>query len=144
MSKAYKNTLKKRRKMCFLDKFCVFFGPWNYVSKTLRGTGWGVQNSAGQICLQYLPRRVFDPSTFAPRIFGPFNLCPAEFRSNATCAPRNFGDIVSGTNAIPKIIEDSNFLYYFKVIFVNLWHFRDLYHQYDHFLRKKYFAGRYL
>ena len=131
----------KKKENVILYNFCGFFGPWNYVSKTLRGTdciapklrgaqvevsktlrgtGWGVQNSAGKICLQYLPCRVLDPSTFAPQFFGPFNLCPAEFCSNATCAPRNFGDIVSGTKIITKIIRDFNFLSYFKAIFVNL------------------------
>ena len=33
---------------------------------------------------------------------------------------------------------------FLKVISVNHSNFRDLYNQYDHFLRKKYFAGRYL
>ena len=36
--------------------------------------------------------------------FGPLNLCPAEFWSNATCAPRSFGDIVSGPKKHTKII----------------------------------------
>ena len=31
-------------------------------------------------------RKILDPSTFAPRSFGPVILCPAEFCSNATFA----------------------------------------------------------
>ena len=117
--------LKKKKKLS-LDNFSVFFGPWNYVSKTLRGTGciapklrraqvegsktlwgtgWGVQNSAGQICLQYLTQS-----------FGPLNLCPVDFWTlqpvprgvleQCNLCPRSFGDIVSGTNIISKIIQD--------------------------------------
>ena len=84
-------------------------------SKTLRG------KFAFNICPaefwtpQPLPCGFLDPSTCAPRSFGAMqpvprgvleqcNLCPAEFWSNAICAPRNFGDIISGTNIITKII----------------------------------------
>ena len=83
-----------------------FRGHRLHCSKTLRGTGWRVQRSAGQrlrgpkLCganiAANLPRGVLDPSTCAPQSFGPLNLCPAEFWSNATCAPQSFGDIVSG------------------------------------------------
>ena len=82
-----------------------------------------------------MPRAVLYQSTLAPRSFG---------WSNATIAPQSFGDIASAEKITTMHIWKYNFLSYFKVIFVNLWHFRDLDKQYDHFLRKKVFSGHYL
>ena len=86
MSEVNKNNLKKRKKIKILDNFSDYVGPWNYVSKILRGTGciapklrgaqvegskkplgkgWVVQNSAGQILKANLPRIVLDPSICA-------------------------------------------------------------------------------
>ena len=97
--------------------FCGYLGPRNYVSmrkrgtpciapklrgthfegsKTSQGEDLGVQKSAGQICLQSIPRRLLDPSICAPQSFGPLKVCPAEFWSNAMCAPLSHGDIVTG------------------------------------------------
>ena len=125
MSEVNKNNLKIRKKIKILDNFSDYVGPWNYVSKimwgtgciapklrgaqvegskNLRGKGWGVQNSAGQILKANLPRRVLDPSNCAPQSFGPLNLCPAKFWSNAACAQQSFGDIVSGPKKNKKNI----------------------------------------
>ena len=125
MSEVNKNNLKIRKKIKILNNFSDYLGPWNHVSKIPRGTGciapklrgaqvegsknprgkgWVVQNSAGQILKANLPRKVLDPSTCAPQSFGPLNLCPAEFWSNATCGPRSFGDIVSGPQKTTKMI----------------------------------------
>ena len=101
MSKAYKNTLKKRRTILFLDKFCGFLGP-ETISPKLRGAQVALlQNSAGhrlrgpklcgaQVEGSKTPRRKFA-----------FIICPAEFWTPqplprgfldpSTCAPQSFG-----------------------------------------------------
>ena len=42
---------------------------------------WMLQNSAGQICTQYLPRRILEPSKCAPRNYGAFKVRPAKLWS---------------------------------------------------------------
>ena len=91
-------------------------------SKTLRGKYWR----------QIRPAEFWTP---ALRSFGLLNLCPGEFWNNATFALRSFGDIVSEGKITTKNKKKRIFSY-FEVIFVNLWNFRDLFNQYDHFLKK--------
>ena len=79
----------------------------------------------GNILKANMRHAVLYHSTLAPQSFG---------WSNAT--PQSFEDIGSAKK-IPTIhIWKLNFISYFKVIFVNLWPFRDLDKQYDQFLRK--------
>ena len=56
----------------------------------------------GQRLKSNFPHGVLEPSTFAPQSCGPFNLCFAEFWSNATFAPQRFGDIVSESKITTK------------------------------------------
>ena len=102
MTAVYKNNLKVQNYLfLFVDGYCENLGPGNYVSmrkrgtrciapklqgahfeglKTPRGAAWGVQNSAGQICLQSLPCGILDPSICARRVLDP-----------SKCDPRSFG-----------------------------------------------------
>ena len=132
--------------------FCGYLGPHYYVSMRKRGTpciapklrgahfeGSIIQrgalqrfpNSAGQRLTANLPRGVLDLSSCAPRSFGPLKVCPAEFWSNATCAPLSHGDIVMGAKISTKNHLKLGFSLFFKVIFVNRCHFRDLEIQWD-------------
>ena len=98
-----KNNLKMRKIIKILDSFSDYVGPWNYVSKILRGTGciapklrgaqvegsknprgkgWGVQNSAGQILKENLPAEFWTPQPVPRRVLDP-----------STCAPQSFGAV---------------------------------------------------
>ena len=132
--------------------FCGYFGPHNYVSMRKRGTCciapklYGahfegsiiprgtlqrLKNSAGQRLTASLPRGVLEPSKCTPRNYGAFEVCPAEFWSNATCAPLSHEDIVQGAQISTKISLKIIFSLFVKVNFVNRCHFRDLYIQWD-------------
>ena len=105
--------------------FCGYFGPHNYVSMRKRGTRCiapklrgahfegsiiprgalrRLQNSAGQRLTANLPRGVLEPLKCAPPNYGAFKVRPAEFWSNAMCAPLSHGDIVTGAKIPTKII----------------------------------------
>ena len=60
---------------------------------------------------------------------------PKRFMSNAAFAPQTHGDINSGAKITTKNILKFDFQKNVKVNFVSHCHFRDLYNQYDHFLR---------
>ena len=100
MSEVYQNNLKIRKKNPIFRYFFGYFGLWNYVSKTLRGKGciapklrgakvegsktlrgkgWGVQNSAVQICLQSLPAEFWTPQPLPRGVLEQCNFWPAEF-----------------------------------------------------------------
>ena len=104
---------------------CGYFGPHNYVSMRKRGThciapklrgahfkGLIIPRGAlqklkilqGQRLTTNLPRIVLEPWKCAPRNYGAFEVRPAEFWSNATCAPLSHGDIVTGAKIATKII----------------------------------------
>ena len=78
-----------------------------------------------------LPRGVLEPSKCAPRNYGAFEVRPAEFWSNATCAPLFHGDIVMGAKISIKNHLKLRLPLFFKVIFVSRCHFRDLYIHWD-------------
>ena len=105
--------------------FCGYFGPHNYVSIRKRGTPCiapklrgahfevsiiqrgalpRLQNSAGQRLTANLPRGILETLRCAPPNYGAFEVRPAEFWSNATCAPLSHGDIVAGAKIPTKII----------------------------------------
>ena len=56
----------------------------------------GRTSKAGGKMTANLPRGVLEPSKSTPRNYGAFEVCPAEFWSNATCATLSHGDIVRG------------------------------------------------
>ena len=59
--------------------------------------------------LQTLPRKITEPSFFAPQNHGDFVLCPAKLWSNADFAPQNRGDIVPGAKKYYQIELSSLF-----------------------------------
>ena len=77
-------------------------------------------------------RRVLDPSKCAPQIFGAIQGVHCFLMETELRGPK-----------YPKKSSKNLIFLFLKVIFVGYCHFRDLYNQYDHFLRKTYFTGRY-
>ena len=73
-----------------------------YCPKTARGALRRLQNYVGQRLTANLPCGVLEPSKCAPRNYGAFEMCPAEFWSNATCALLSHGDIVTGAKIPTK------------------------------------------
>ena len=63
--------------------------------------------------MRTLPRKITEPSFFAPQNHRDFVLCPAKLWSNADFARRNRGDIVSGAKKDHKILLSSFFSNYF-------------------------------
>ena len=84
MTMVYKNNLKKITKINFFRLFLWIFRPRNYVS--MRKQGMHTKLCGAQIGGPKL-RGAKIEGKFAPRSFGPLKVCPAEFWSNATCAP---------------------------------------------------------
>ena len=80
--------------------------------------------------LHTLPRKITEPSYFAPRNYGAKQTCPA----------KSWRHSFRGQNNNLKL----DFLFFFLTFFVNYYDFRDICNHSDHFLRKKYFASRYL
>ena len=102
----------------------------------MQGKEQEVQNLAEQIAKAPELRGTNLPSIFAPQSFGASVLCPAEFWSNVTFSLQTHGDMVSGDKKKHQNYVKIIYFYFVKVIFLNNCHFRDLYNQYDHFLRK--------
>ena len=105
-----------------------------------RGALWRLQNSKGEKLIANLPHRVLEPLKCAPRNYGAFEVRPAEFWSNATCAPLSHGDIVTMAKIPKKSFKTWICLIFLKAFFLNHNCFRDLYNQYDNFLWKKYIS----
>ena len=133
------------------DDFCGYLGPRNYVSMRK------LQNSAGHTLRGPKLRAAQLEGSKTPRGKFAFNLCPAEFWTPQS-VPRR---VLEQCNVCPAFswrhsyggqethknhlkLRLSLFLKGFFIFIVNQCHFRDLYNHCDHFLRKKYFAGRYL
>ena len=64
--------------------------------------------------MQTLPRKIMEPSYFAPQNNGLFILCSAKLWSYADFAPQNQGDIVSGAKITTEIIQK---LFFFSLIY---------------------------
>ena len=53
-----------------------------------------------------MPRGIMEPSKCAPQNYGVFKVRPAEFWSNALCAPLSHGDIVTGRGGQDQFFEN--------------------------------------
>ena len=128
--------------------YCEYFGARNNVSIRKQGTHCiapklrrahfkgsimprcalqRLQNSAGQICSQFLPQGILEPSKCAPRNYRAFKVRPEEFWSNAMCAPLFHEYIVMGAKISIENHLKFRLSLFFKVFFVNRCYFRDLY-----------------
>jgi hypothetical protein len=58
-------------------------------------------------------RGIMEPSKCAPRNYGALEVCPAEFWSNAMCAPLSHEDIVTGAkNTLKNHLKLRFFLFF--------------------------------
>ena len=127
-----------RGKGCIAPKLC---GGKNEGSKTLGAKSKGSITPQGKftfilcpaelwsLCL--LPVEFWTPCSLLSGVLEQCNLFPANLWRHSLRGQNNHKNYL-------KIW----YSYFLKVIFVNHCHFRDLYSQYDHLLRKTYFAGR--
>ena len=138
----------------------VTMSPWEsgdmlHCSKTLRGALWRLHNSVGPTLKAPKFRGAKIDCKFSPQSFRAFKVRPAELWSLQS-APRgvleqcnvcpafswrhSYGDQNTHKNHLKNWFS----VFFFTVIFVNHCCFRDLYNQYDNFLRNKYFTRWYL
>ena len=137
-------------KLCFHE----FAGQRLFCSKTPRLKEQEFQNSAGQRTKVPYLRGAKIEGKFATRSYGALVLCPVEFwtllslprRVLEQCnfCPANSQRHIFRAQNNHKNNQKKLFCFFFKVICVSHCHFRHLYNQYNHLLRKFVFAGRYL